>query len=154
MRYKASMNPQEIAIPSSTPYDSQDECGVVGRIKPKVLVIDDDPVVADTLAMVLNTSGFRATVAYNGEHAVALARETAFDHLVADVILGGMNGIEAAVAICQLHPKCHVLLLSGSNDTAALLAAAAEQGHEFEILAKPVHPTVMLKIMHANGLPS
>jgi PleD family two-component response regulator len=97
MRYKASLNPQEIAIPSSAPYDSQDECGVVGRIKPKVLMIDDDPLVADTLAMVLNASGFESTVAYSGEHAVALARETAFEHLVADVILGGMNGIEAAV---------------------------------------------------------
>jgi DNA-binding NtrC family response regulator len=152
MRYKASLNPQEIAIPSSAPYDSQDECGVVGRIKPKVLMIDDDPLVADTLAMVLNASGFESTVAYSGEHAVALARETAFEHLVADVILGGMNGIEAAVAIRQLHPRCHVILLSGSNDTAALLAAAATQGHVFEILAKPVHPTLMLEIMRSSAL--
>ena len=36
-------------------------------VKPKVLIIDDDPIHADTLAMVLNISGFTATVAYSGE---------------------------------------------------------------------------------------
>ncbi len=55
------MNPKT-AIPPSTSCDSQDECGIIGNVKPTVLVIEDDPVIADTLAMVLNTSGFRATV--------------------------------------------------------------------------------------------
>ena len=63
-----------------------------------------------------------------------------------------MNGIEAAVAILQLHPKCRVLLLSGSNNTTALLAAAAAQGHVFEILAKPVHPTLVLEIIRSSAL--
>ena len=77
-----------------------------------------------------------------------------FDHLITDVMMEGMNGIEAAVAILQLHPKCRVLLLSGTNNTTALLAAAAAQGHEFEILAKPVHPTVLLEQMRAQSLAS
>lgn len=119
--------------------------------KPRVLVIDDDPIHAETLAMVLNISGFTATVAYSGEQGLALARDTAFEHLVTDVMMEGMSGIEAAIAIRRELPQCRILLFSGNNDTTALLAAATAQGHHFEILAKPVHPTVMLAHLRANG---
>jgi CheY-like chemotaxis protein len=121
--------------------------------KPKVLIIDDDPIHADTLAMVLNISGFTATVAYSGEQGLELARARAFEHLVTDVMMEGMSGIEAAIAIRQVLPQCRILLISGNNDTTALLAAATAQGHDFEILAKPVHPTVLLEQMRANGRP-
>ena len=120
-------------------------------IKPKVLIIDDDPIHADTLAMVLNISGFTATVAYSGEQGIELARAGAFDHLVTDVMMESMSGIEAAIAIRQVLPQCRILLISGNNDTTALLAAATAQGHDFEILAKPVHPTVLLEQMRSNG---
>ena len=119
--------------------------------KPKVLIIDDDPIHADTLAMVLNISGFTATVAYSGEQGLELARAGTFEHLVTDVMMEGMSGIEAAIAIRQVLPQCRILLISGNNDTTALLAAATAQGHDFEILAKPVHPTVLLEQMRANG---
>ena len=119
-------------------------------IKPKVLIIDDDPIHADTLAMVLNISGFTATVAYSGEQGIELARAGAFDHLVTDVMMESMSGIEAAIAIRQVLPQCRILLISGNNDTTALLAAATAQGHDFEILAKPVHPTVLLEQMRSN----
>ena len=119
--------------------------------KPKVLIIDDDPIHADTLAMVLNISGYIATVAYSGEQGVALARGTKFEHLVTDVMMQGMSGIDAAIAIRQVLPQYRILLISGNNDTTALLNAATAKGHNFEILAKPVHPTVLLEQMRANG---
>jgi len=119
--------------------------------KPKVLIIDDDPIHADTLAMVLNISGYIATVAYSGEQGVALARDIEFEHLVTDVMMQGMSGIDAAIAIRQVLPQCRILLISGNNDTTALLTAATAKGHNFEILAKPVHPTVLLEQMRANG---
>ena len=59
--------------------------------KPKVLIIDDDPIHADTLAMVLNISGFTATVAYSGEQGLELARSGPFEHLVTDVMMEGMS---------------------------------------------------------------
>ncbi len=119
--------------------------------RPEVLVIDDDPTVADTLAMVLNISGFRATTAYTGEGAVELAGKNRFDYLVTDVVMNGMNGIEAALAIRALLPDCHILLMSGNNNTSELLATASAQGNDFNILAKPVHPSVMLAEMRAQG---
>ncbi len=121
------------------------------EIRPEVLVVDDDCAVADTLAMVLNVSGFKATPVYSGELAVEAAGKTAFDHLVTDVMMEGMNGIDAALAIRALLPDCHILLMSGNNNTSELLAAASAQGNTFNILAKPVHPSVMLAQLRAQG---
>ncbi|WP_348261165.1 response regulator [Telmatobacter sp. DSM 110680] len=117
--------------------------------RPKVLVIDDEPTHADTLAMVLNISGFEAIAAHSATHGVDLAMQTAFDYLVTDVVMNGMNGIDAAIAIHRLLPNCRILLISGNNDTSPLLDAAIAQGHAFDILAKPVHPTVLLSYLRA-----
>src|SRR6266404_9023691 len=108
--------------------------------KPKVLVVDDEKVIADTLAMILNQSGFSASAVYSGTQAVKQARETQPDLLISDVIMPDMNGIDAAIQIRGFLPKCKILLFSGQAATADLLESARKQGHEFEILAKPVHP--------------
>jgi CheY-like chemotaxis protein len=124
---------------------------VMEIIKPTVLVIDDDPINADTLAMVLNISGFKATTAYSGEGGLELARQNPFDHLITDVRMDGMNGIEAAIAIRQLLPDCRILLISGDMNTGELLDTAVARGHAFDIVAKPVYPTVLLEQMRAKS---
>lgn len=60
-----------------------------------------------------------------------------------------MNGIQAALAISHIQPACRVLLVSGNERTARLLQDAMDAGHEFDILAKPVHPTVLLSHLRA-----
>jgi DNA-binding NtrC family response regulator len=117
--------------------------------KLKVLVIDDDNSVADTLVMVLNFSGFEAIAAYSGEHALDLARMEPCDHLVTDVMMEPMNGIQAAIAIQAICPDCTVLLMSGNERTSQLLVDAVRDGYQFDILPKPVHPTVILDRLRA-----
>ena len=119
------------------------------RIKPHTLVIDDDVAVADTLAMVLNSEGFDARAVYSGEEGVELARSFEFDFLVTGVVMTQMNGIDAAIQIRKLLPKCKILLVSGDNDTSALLHNAQSQGYRFEILAKPVHPLVLFQALRS-----
>jgi DNA-binding NtrC family response regulator len=123
-------------------------------IKPKVLVIDDDPIVADTLAMVLNISGYEAVATYSGEQALELARHADYDHLVTDVMMEPMNGIQVSLAMQVISPKCKVLLISGNSRTADILADAVRDGHEFEILAKPVHPSVILDLLRSTQAPT
>jgi len=118
---------------------------------PHILVIDDDTAVANTVAMVLNMDGFEATVAYSGETGVELARNREFDFLVTGVVMPRMNGIEAAIEIRKLLPKCKVLLVSGDNDSNALLQDALSRGYKFEILAKPVHPLVLFQTLRSFG---
>jgi CheY-like chemotaxis protein len=114
------------------------------KLKPKVLVVDDERVISDTLAMILNQSGFDAQAVYSGEGAVELATTFEPDMLISDVIMADLNGIDAAIRIRALLPKIKVLLFSGQAATADLLEKARSQGYEFEILAKPVHPQDLL----------
>ena len=112
--------------------------------KPRVLVADDEQVIANTLAIILNQAGFDARAVYSGEKAVEAIDSFQPDMLISDVIMTGMTGIEAAITIRSKLPRCKVLLFSGQASTADLLEKARAQGHEFEILAKPVHPTDLL----------
>ena len=112
--------------------------------KPKVLVADDEQVIANTLAIILNQAGFEAKAVYSGESAVESIDEFQPNMLISDVIMTGMTGIEAAIKIREKLPTCKILLFSGQAATADLLEKARAQGHEFEILAKPVHPTDLL----------
>jgi CheY-like chemotaxis protein len=122
--------------------------------KPQVLVVDDAKVVADTLAQILNLHGFQAVAAYSGEQALQLAGVQHFDHLVSDVVMDGMNGIEAAIAVCGFLPQCTVLLMSGNNDTSRLLREAEDRGHRFDILAKPVHPLLVIDKLRNSSEPT
>jgi len=112
--------------------------------KLKVLVADDEQVIANTLAIILNQAGFDARAVFSGEKAVEAIDSFRPDMLISDVIMTGMTGIEAAIIARSKLPKCKILLFSGQAATADLLEKAHQQGHEFEILAKPVHPTDLL----------
>jgi DNA-binding NtrC family response regulator len=112
--------------------------------KRKVLVADDEQVIANTLAIILNQAGFEARAVYSGEEALQALDSFQPDMLITDVIMTGINGIETAIAVRARRPQCKVLLFSGQAATVGLLEKARHEGHEFEVLAKPVHPTDLL----------
>lgn len=110
----------------------------------KVLIVDDERIIADTLAAILTESGFETATAYDGLEAVQKAKWKP-DLLLSDVVMPNMNGIDAAILIRTLIPTCKVLLFSGQAATAGMLADARIRGHRFEILEKPIHPNELLK---------
>jgi CheY-like chemotaxis protein len=112
--------------------------------KRKVLVVDDEQVIADTLAKILDLNGYDASAVYTGTAAVESARSLQPDLIISDVIMPDMDGIQAAISIRGFLPDCKILLFSGQAATADLLENARAQGHEFEILGKPVHPSDLL----------
>lgn len=111
----------------------------------RVLILDDEQVIANTLAMILNRNGFEAQAVYNGADAIEAARQIAPDVLISDVIMEGMTGIEVAIRISELAPRCKIILFSGQASTADLLQRAGAKGHSFELLVKPVHPRALLE---------
>ena len=114
------------------------------RPRPKVLVVDDERVIADTLATILNKAGYDASAVYSGAAAVEKAKSIKPSLVITDVMMPDMNGIDAAIQIRSALPSCKILLFSGQSSTADLLEKARQQGHEFEILAKPIHPQDLL----------
>jgi DNA-binding response OmpR family regulator len=112
--------------------------------RPIVLIVDDEAVIADTRAMILELSGISAMVAYDGRSALEIAHTAPPDLLLTDVAMPGMNGLELATAIRQNFPNCAILLFSGQASNADLLNVAGEAEQEFTILTKPLHPTELL----------
>jgi len=112
--------------------------------KLSVLVVDDEELVADSLVKILNKFGYSAYSLYSGDAAITRATEEPFDVLIIDVVMSTVTGIDAAIEICKTLPNCKVLLVSGNEKAADLLNDANERGYDFEILPKPVHPSVIL----------
>ncbi len=76
--------------------------------KSRVLVADDEQVIANTLAIILNQAGFEAKAVYSGEKAIESLEIFQPDMLISDVIMTGMTGIEAAIATRQKMPSCKI----------------------------------------------
>jgi len=114
-------------------------------VRPTILVVDDEAVIADTLGRILELNGFRVAIAYDGKSALKISRTVTPDLLLSDVAMPGMSGVDLAIEIQQSIPNCKVLLFSGQASTSDLLGAAHDTGREFTILAKPLHPTELLR---------
>ena len=110
------------------------------RNRPKVLIADDERVIADTLAAILNQGGFEARAVYSCVKALEMAPAFRPDLLISDVIMSEMNGIDAAIRIKAILPDIRVFLLSGQTATGELLKRQNAAGYGFEILTKPLHP--------------
>jgi DNA-binding response OmpR family regulator len=108
-------------------------------------VVDDEKVIADTLAVILRIQGFASFSFANPFEALEAAGRRAPDLLISDVMMPQLSGIELAIRIKEMCPSCMILLFSGQAATQELLIAAREQGHHFELLAKPVHPSDLLE---------
>jgi DNA-binding NtrC family response regulator len=114
----------------------------------RVLIVDDEHMIASTLAQILNASGFEAKALFSGDDAVPVASEFQPDVLLTDVIMRGLSGIDVAMQISQVLPACRVILFSGQASTADLLDRATAQGYRFEMLAKPIHPRDLLSMLN------
>ena len=114
------------------------------NVNRKILVVDDERAIADTLAAILQQNGFDVYVAYSGRRAIELAMNIEPDLMISDVMMPDKNGIEVASVVRTAIPKCKTLLFSGSTSHADLLEQARKSGYDGDILAKPVHPRDLL----------
>ena len=109
----------------------------------KILVVDDQRAITSTLAAILEAEGYETAIAHSGR-ADSGAYSFQPDFIASDVEMGAMNGIEAAIEILDVLPRCKVLFISGNLAYRELLGAARAKGFNFEVLAKPVPPPELL----------
>src|SRR3984957_11440331 len=112
--------------------------------KVKIIVVDDEALIPETVVEILNQEGFDATSVSSGASAVELAKEMRPAIILSDVIMPGLNGIETGIKVREIVPNCKIILFSGQAATVDLLEKAREQGHHFEILAKPIRPEQLI----------
>lgn len=112
--------------------------------RPLAFVVDDETLIATTLAAILNASGFEAKSFTDPLAALKAAEAHTPDFLVSDVMMPKLNGIDLGVQFKAIHPHCRVLLFSGQAATVDMLSQARSKGHDFPLLEKPVHPKDLL----------
>lgn len=121
--------------------------------EPKIIVIDDEALIAETVVEILKAEGFDAISVSSGDSAVELAKTLRPAVVLSDVMMPGLNGIETGIKIREIVPGCKIILFSGQAATINLLEDARRSGHVFEILAKPIKPDYLVSVIRAS-LPS
>ena len=111
----------------------------------RIFVVDDEPVIASTLAAILSNNGFDATSFVEPREALRASRIETPDLLISDVVMPSLSGIELATQVQDAWPNCKVILFSGQALTMDFLESANRAGHHFEVLTKPVHPAELLR---------
>ena len=107
--------------------------------------MDDEDVIASTLELILLSEGFEARSFVDPHDALVASQTSTPDLLLTDVLMPGINGIELAIQVTERCPDCKILLFSGQGATGDLHAEAKLKGHDFALLAKPVHPETLLQ---------
>ena len=111
--------------------------------KIRVMVVDDEKVIADTLALILRAAGYATSASYSATEALDAFPEFCPDLVLSDVMLGDGNGLELGIRFHQARPECRILLFSGAV-TEAELRRMSPEGSAFEFLSKPVHPKALI----------
>jgi DNA-binding response OmpR family regulator len=110
-----------------------------------IFVVDDDITISETVALILSKNGFTVSSFTDPLKALDGVPSRLPDVLLTDVVMPHLSGIDLAIQIKEKCPACKILLFSGQAETLDLLGSAREQGHDFSLLAKPVHPIELLR---------
>lgn len=111
-----------------------------GRMRLRVLVVDDERLIAQTVAAILNQNGFEAMAAFSGDEAIETARKVRPDIVLSDVLMPRMSGVELGMRVRNELPETRVILFSGQAATTELMRKAQDAGYSFELVPKPIHP--------------
>ena len=114
------------------------------ELRPLALVVDDEPIITETLAAILNGVGFAAITAFDGRSALETALVIPPQILITDLAMPGMDGLELAIKVTRAAPDCEVILFSGHASICDLVDRMRSIKCDFATLLKPVHPADMI----------
>ena len=78
-----------------------------------ILIVDDEPEVAEVLAKSLSRQGHQAKVAHSGEDALRAIHEAPVDAMFLDVSMPGMNGLDVLAEVKRTRPALAVVVITG-----------------------------------------
>jgi CheY-like chemotaxis protein len=111
----------------------------------KILVADDNEDLLETFAMILTRRGFYVETARNGLSAVDQYKKRHYDVALMDILMPGINGVEASRKIKEIDPGAVIILMTGYSDE-ALLRLARDEGAR-HIVNKPVKIDQLLELL-------
>lgn len=115
-------------------------------MRQRVLVVDDDRLVADTLRMVFAVNGFESEASYSAAEALRKARSFSPELVLCDVTMPGQSGLQLAATIHHEMPKCRMIMLTAYlSNAASVELEALRMKRPLKLLNKPCRPEVLLK---------
>jgi CheY-like chemotaxis protein len=120
----------------------------------RVLIVDDDVDLAESLAEVLLDHGCDVSIAEHGQEAVERARCQEFDIIVMDVRMPVMNGVDSFFAIRAIKPQARVVMMTGFKERFVERAIrAGAEGPLFKPFAVEARLALMASVGHATPSP-
>ena len=110
-----------------------------------ILVIDDEPSVADALEIILSDKGYEVAVALNGRDGIKQASESRFDIVITDLRLPDMSGLDVLGHVIAGDPDSVVIIIS-AHSTPEVVAESMRLG-ALDVLPKPFYPAEVLSLI-------
>jgi len=120
-------------------------------MKARVLVVDDDPALAEMLTIVLRGEGFDTAVVGDGTRAMPALREFKPDLVLLDLMLPGMNGIDVCKAI-RGESGVPVVMLTAKSDTVDIVLGLESGADDYVV--KPFKPKELVALFWAGPPPT
>jgi len=105
------------------------------KYSPKILVVDDEPLTLELIVESLGAEGYTVDAASNGVDAIDKAKSTAYDAVITDLVMPGMDGMEVLQHFTENYPDSIVIVLTGYG-TIETAVQAVKRG-AFDYLTKP-----------------
>ncbi|OJG05297.1 DNA-binding response regulator MtrA [Pseudonocardia autotrophica] len=116
-------------------------------MKSRVLVVDDDPALAEMLTIVLRGEGFETAVVSDGTRALPAVRDTQPDVVLLDLMLPGMNGIDVCRAI-RAESGVPIVMLTAKSDTVDVVLGLESGADDYVV--KPFKPKELVARIRAR----
>src|SRR5262245_44286118 len=102
----------------------------------KLLIVDDEPIIRESLGEFLTQEGFAVSVCGSAEDALGLAQKTRFDLALCDVQLPGIDGLELLDRLLKISPDTFVILITAYGTVENAVKAFQRGAHDY--LMKPI----------------
>ncbi len=116
--------------------------------KARVLLVDDDKDMTETLSDILIDRNYRVEIAKNGLEAIKKVKAHAFDTVLLDIKMPGINGVETFKEIKKIRPKAVVMLMTAQS-VEELVAEALEEG-AYGIMYKPIDTKQLIEFIETT----
>lgn len=108
-------------------------------ISARVLIVDDEPIIRQTLARALSLRGYQTDEASSGPRALALLEQTPYDLMVLDMIMPGMDGVKVMHLARQIRPDLLIVVLTGHASLESAIAAVKQDAVDYLLKPTSIH---------------
>jgi len=117
------------------------------RLGGHILVVDDDPNTHATFKRILETRGYKVSIARSGEDAVRIARENTYDMAFIEMKLPVMDGLDTYLALRKINPQAVVVMMTAHPRAASDFVVQALKEHAYTCLYKPFDEEEVIRLV-------